>query len=172
MGNKSEPDILNTLEMEIALMRYFEFNKNYVVPNVTKMSNLVRFETDIISVTKSGYATGVEIKVSKSDMKADFRKHHHMQIKRLPKTFDLFYKPFKYFYYAFPHYLYDDLKELVPKRFGILTVHGLNHVRMRREAKFLFNTKWTNKMILNLLRLGTMRIYGLKTNALNLSKGD
>lgn len=162
MGNKSKSDLLRTIDIEIALMRHFEFNKNYVVPNLTNASGLVRFETDLICVTKSGYATGVEIKVSKSDMKADFKKYHHRQIKKVPQTFDTFYKPFKYFYYAVPHNLYSELKEFVPDRFGILAVDFLGRVSVKRNPKFLYNTKWSDKDIMNLLRIGTMRIYNLK----------
>ena len=67
-------DKITTLEMEIAVMRWLGIRQNLVVPNVSW--GLLNYEADVVSLTPSGYATEVEIKVSKADLLADFKKGH------------------------------------------------------------------------------------------------
>ena len=65
---------MKTLEMEIALMRKFDVRRNIIVPNICWGMNL--HECDLLSITKKGYATEIEIKVSKPDLRADRDKTH------------------------------------------------------------------------------------------------
>ena len=67
-------DKITTLEMEIALARFINPRVNLVVPNVSW--GFFNHECDLISISKSGFATEYEIKVSKSDLKADKKKKH------------------------------------------------------------------------------------------------
>jgi len=152
---------MTTIEMEVALMRYFKFTQKLVVPNVTRMSGLVEFETDLLILTKSRYATGVEIKVSKSDFQNEFKKIQYHYGEEMD---DIFYGMFKNFYFAFPENLVDDCIEEVPSRFGILSVDGKGRVREVRASELLYNKKWTEKDYNNLMRIGCMRIYNLKRN--------
>jgi len=65
---------LKTSDIEFAVAKYFNFRKNLIVPNVSWGFNI--HECDLLIVRKSGYAIEVEIKISKSDFKADFKKIH------------------------------------------------------------------------------------------------
>lgn len=145
-------------------MREYKFTQNIIVPNITKMTGVLPFETDVLVVTNSGYATGFEIKVSKSDLKADFKKRQHVQVNNLFENksgFEKFYGKFKYFYYAVPPNLVDDCLDMLPDYFGIYCIEN-NKLKLVRPSKELFKHKWSESNIRNLLRLGTMRIYSLK----------
>lgn len=163
---------MTTLEMEVKLMEYFDFRRNYVVPNLTRMSGLVRFETDILSITKSGYATGVEIKVSKSDLKNDLNKRHWKAYNRLINKGGVhvykekFFGKLKYFYYAVPPELVEDTEEQIPDWCGILTIGKRRKIIIHRKAEFLYNYKYSQNEIHNMLRLGSMRIYSMKKKEL------
>lgn len=147
--------------MEVALMRYFKFTQKLVVPNVTDMSGLVKFETDLLVLTKSRYATGVEIKVSKSDFQNEFKKRQYQYGEEMD---DIFYGMFKNFYFAFPENLVEECISDVPSRFGILSVNKKGRVREIRASELLYNKKWSEKDYNNLMRIGCMRIYNLKRN--------
>lgn len=81
------------------------------VPNVYWGWGL-SYEADLIAISKNGYCTEVEIKVSKQDLRADFEKAkwrpgmHDPRISRM--------------YYAVTEPLQDLALELVPKEFGII----------------------------------------------------
>lgn len=147
--------------MEVALMKFFKFTQKLVVPNVTDMSGLVKFETDLLVLTKSRYATGVEIKVSRSDFQNEFKKKQYQYGEEMD---DIFYGMFKNFYFAFPEYLVEECIADVPSRFGILTVNKKGRVRELRASELLYNKKWSEKDYNNLMRIGCMRIYNLKRN--------
>ena len=51
-----------------------------IVPNVSW--SWLYWEADIISITKAGYMNEYEIKISKQDFKADFKKRKHNSFKR------------------------------------------------------------------------------------------
>lgn len=156
-----------TIDIEIAIMRHFDFRQKIIVPNITSMMGVLGFETDMLVLTKLGYATGLEIKVSKSDLKADFNKRHMKALLdpfNEKRALERYYKKFKYFYYAIPEELLPDALELIPEYFGILCYVSKKHRFMReaRKAKTLFNYKWSDEEIVNVMRLGTMRIFSLK----------
>jgi len=157
---------MKTIEMELALLHYFRFNQNVVVPRV--MSGwLVNHECDIISLTKSKYATEAEIKVSKSDLRKDSKKKHNHLDKKI-----------KYFYFAVPEDLEDYAKEHIPRRAGLLIVRKIpiNYYVKRKgdltgdrysvhkviEAKATNGAvQWREKDRMNLLRIGAMRVVAL-----------
>ena len=164
---------LTTLQMEIILMKYFDFRRKIIVPNLTDMSLLVKFETDLLVLSKSNYATGVEIKVSKSDLKNDLKKKQYGKYLRNQNEEvykELYYKPFKYFYYAVPKHLTNDTLKTVHSFCGVLSVDVVNgkpRVKEERKPKLIFNKKWSQAKVMNLLRLGTMRIYKYKNKELD-----
>jgi hypothetical protein len=106
---------ITTLEMEIALMKYFGVRQNLIVPNISW--GLYIHECDLLVVKKSGYAIEVEIKVSVQDFKKDFKKGHQHNDK---------FNRIKSMYYAFPKSIVDKCVDLVPENCGIISVRKYN----------------------------------------------
>ena len=169
--------MIRCIDLEIHIMRHFDIRQNLIVPNVTDVSMLVGFETDMLVLTKSGYATGFEIKVTKGDLKADLKKKH---IKRLDQFLngqpglERYFGRFKYFNYAVPVHLKDVALDQIPDFCGlwVLDVPGypaLPKFYQVREAKKLFDYRWSEKQQYELARLGTMRILAMKEGIKNLS---
>lgn len=163
---------MKTIDIEITVMKWLDIRKNLVVPNVSGWRiRGIYHECDILSLTKSGYATEIEIKISKSDLLKDKQKphgHHSYMI--------------KYLYFAVPDRLKDYALEHIPARSGLLTIranpeylkvstYGIHsHTDNRKhlltvERKPVVNSKahkWTDEQRIKLSRLGAMRILGLK----------
>lgn len=172
---------MTTRQMETRLMRYFDYTKNLIVPTVTA-NGLLMFEADLLVLTPAGYATVVETKVSKSDLKNDLQKKH---IKVVDKPFitqygklvdiEYYYKNLKYFYYAVPKKLEKCALEQIPEFCGLLIVdietvpatteytseQKIQICRQVREPKILFKKAWSKEEQFNIARLGTMRLHGL-----------
>ena len=161
---KPKVPMVTTSEMEVAIAKYFGIRKHIVVPNVSW--GFFNHECDLFFIRTSGYGFEVEIKRSKSDMMADFKKKHGHK-DRANRIVQL--------YYAFPEELLPNLEELVPDDCGIITVSRSewdNKARasMRRDAKRRKGAKpLTQKEQLKIARLGTLRIWTLKEK-LNLLK--
>lgn len=143
---------MTSFEIEIAVARYFNPRVNICVPNVSWGLGL--HEVDLLILTKNGYAYEVEIKTTKSDLRADLKKHHghhHYKISRL--------------YFAIPYELQCSA-DLIPRRAGILIVD--NHdsdmpwCQCVRQADVNHNYQFTAAERMALARLGTMRIWTLK----------
>ena len=153
---------MNTLEIEIAIMKACNIRQNIVVPNVS--FGMVRYfhengqrkydelhECDILKVTPSGYATEYEIKISKADFKNDFKKKHTHNSRFI-----------KQLYYVVPFELLEFAKENYPPRSGLAYVRNEKlHYHTRAPIR-IGAFKWTDKEISQLSRLGTLRILGLK----------
>lgn len=165
-----ELDNVKCIDLEIAIMREFDIARNLIVPNISSMMGVVPFEVDMLVLTKCGYAYGFEIKVSKADLKADFKKPQHIRIGEMVngKTgMERYYGKFKYFNYAVPEQLKEDALELIPPFCGLWVLRkekypGPLKFYLAREAKALFNYKYSEKECHYIARLGTMRILGLK----------
>jgi hypothetical protein len=160
------------VDIEIAIMKEFDFRQNLIVPNVSNMMMLVPFETDMLVLTKNNYAYGFEIKISKSDLKADFKKPQHAKFDEPHRVsgkrgLERFYSKFKYFNYAVPEQLKECALELIPDFCGLWIYAKYEYPKqfkfyLEREPKKLFDYKWSEKQRYELARLGTMRIYALK----------
>lgn len=152
-----------TLTMEVAVANYFSPRRNLIVPNVSW--GMFRHEVDLCVLSPAGYATEVEIKVSRSDLIKDKEKRHGHDEPMI-----------KYLYFAIPVHLEKDI-EHIPDRAGVLTVRwnepfnnrytgkmygGWWSCKKIRGSKVNYNRKWTTSERDNLLRLGAMRIWGLK----------
>ena len=157
---------MNTLQMEIAVMKECNFRQNIVVPNVS--FGIVRYfeengqrkfdelhECDIIKVTLSGYATEYEIKVSKSDFRADLKKKHKHDSKFI-----------KQLYYVVPEELLEFAKQYIPEYAGLAYVTDGTVIYYKQAPIRKDCFKWTEKELFKLTRLGSMRIFTLKENIL------
>jgi hypothetical protein len=165
---------MKTIEVEIALLKYFDIRRNLIVTNVSDFSGLTLFESDLLVLSKSGYASTVEIKVSKADLKNDLKKKH-IKILDHPTHSDNFieryYKPFRYFYYAVPLELKEFAIDQIPDFAGLLTIQDNDRwsetrrtVELVKPCKQLYKTKWTEEQRYQLSRLGAMRVLTLKQN--------
>lgn len=151
---------ITTAEIEVAIAKYFGIRQHIIVPNVSW--GFFNHECDLFLIRKSGYGFEIEIKRSKSDMQADFKKKHGHK-DRKNRIVQL--------YYAFPLELLSKVEELVPPECGIITIENYSYdgkeykqyVRMYRNAKRIKNCrKLTEKEQLKIARLGTLRIWRLK----------
>lgn len=166
----AKPKLITTIEMEVAIAKYFGVRQNIIVPNIS-WGLPGMHECDMFIIKKSGYATEVEIKRSKSDLLADFNKGHN-HVDRQNRLSEL--------YYALPIELYETCKDLVPESSGIITCekyhagHGTRrvHVVTKREAKWIKDArKLTDTEKLKISTLGTMRIWSLKEKIIKLQNG-
>lgn len=121
-------DKLTTNDMELALVmsKYSPCNfvKNQIV--AVRCAEIFGHETDLVSVNKTGYATEVEIKISKADFKKDFDKSHYHESGFI-----------KYFYYAVPYYMIDFALENAPEGVGVMMItpaKNFGRVTIMREA--------------------------------------
>jgi hypothetical protein len=160
---KSKP--IKTIDIEVAIAKYYGVRKNIIVPNISWGFQWMH-ECDMFIVTKAGIATEVEIKISKSDLLADFKKGHDHKDKAGRIT---------YFYYAMPETLYEKCKDLIPPEAGILTCErgswdgASAFIREKRKATKRKNTrKLTPEEQLKIAWLGTMRIWSLKEKIIKL----
>lgn len=160
-----DPKKITTLEMEIILMEYFNFNKKIVVPCVSygiKYKGKPLHECDLVILTQnkdktgkiSGFGTEVEIKISKADLKKDkFKKHTHDSVL------------IKSFYYAVPYYLEEFALTEIPAHAGLLVINKRGTVIISKKPINNVNCiKWPKDLIFKLCKLGTMRIFNLKRN--------
>ena len=157
---------ITTTEMEIAIAKYFGIRQHIIVPNLSW--GFFNHECDLFIIRKSGYGFEVEIKRSKSDMVADFKKKHGHKDRR---------NRIVQLYYAFPKELLPKVEALVPEDCGILTVEYYGdeineyrgYVQMYRDAKRKKGAKrLTKEEQLKIAKLGTMRIWKLKKKLNNL----
>lgn len=180
---------MTTLQMEVALMKHFNFRQNIIVPNVSDFSTLIYTEADLLVLTKAGYATMVEIKVSKSDLLADKKKQWMKRVYNAEhpdnplkgtlneKFHKIYFKGIKEKYYAVPEEMKDFALQNIPDWCGLITVQERNikvkqmySIKVVRQATKLFPEKWDEKKIKHLMHLGCMRIYSLKNERIRSEK--
>lgn len=144
---------MTTPEMEIALMSFLGIRQNIIVPNVSW--SFLDYEADLVVLSKNNYATEIEIKISKSDLKKDKDKNHNHCSKY-----------FKYLYFAVPSHLLEFALTEVPEKAGIYEVVGENGDywvrKIRSPAKNKDSLQWLEGDRNYLAELGCMRILGLK----------
>lgn len=152
------------IDIEVAIFNMYDVRKHIIVPNVSDQMNLVPFETDMLVLSESNYATGFEIKVSKSDLLADLKKKQYTKFK--DKEQELYYaNKFKYFYYAVPNNLKETALAMIPEFVGLYVYnndHDISMLEKIKEAKKLKTQSWPEKNRVELMRLGCMRIHSLK----------
>lgn len=137
--------------MEIALANFFNYRVHHVVPNVSY--GMFSHECDLLILTSAGYAWEVEIKTSLSDLKADRKKSHNHNNKRISRL-----------YFAIPEKLRPHVS-LIPDRAGVIVVNpdwAYDQCELIRTPERVNNYRFKTDEIISLLRLSTMRIWGLK----------
>ena len=97
---------------------------NFLSPNsvkyFTENLNVYDWESDVLKITKSGYAYEFEIKISRGDFKNDFK--HKKKKHLLLESKDNGAKMPNYFYYVVPEDLITE--DEVPEYAGLLYVHA------------------------------------------------
>jgi putative uncharacterized protein FNV0627 len=163
-------DKITTQQMELLIYNYFEKSSIVIVPKFTKNNavkykdetkrlgyrseNIVSHECDILSVTKNNYLREIEIKISVSDFKADFKKKHNHE------------GNIRQFYYAVPYYVLDDIKDLVPEHAGILVAeYNINlseSWQLKKHKKSIDNKSAKpidEKMLNEIFRIGYLKYW-------------
>lgn len=142
---------LKTVDIELAVVEYFNPRTNLIVPNISW--GMFLHECDLLILTKNGCAYEVEIKTSAVDLKKDLEKKHMHNSSKIKKL-----------YFAIPDYLLK-YQDFIPERAGILTIGGKGdepHCYKEREAQAWSKYTFTDKDRYQVARLGAMRIWGLK----------
>lgn len=125
-----------------------------VVPNVSWA--LLPYEADLLVVSKAGYLTEVEIKVTMADWRQDFLKHKWDAF-GFPKP-----EQIKRHYYACPEALakrYPEIEAMMPFGSGVISV-GEKRVEILKEAKTKPNhRRLKDSEIQILLRLGMLKAW-------------
>ena len=126
----------------------------------TNMNFLLPYECDVVSLSNSDYLTEYEIKVSRSDFFADFKKgaNRYMPKHVALKQREVYYGGSTYkqianrFYFVVP----EDLvrKEEVPDYAGLIYVSARyeSNIRFVKKAPFLHKRKATQKEIEKIMR--------------------
>lgn len=166
---------MNTSEMEKLIYWYFEKNSLVIVPKVSSNNwwldteadpviwkNIVNHECDMLIVSKNQYLTEVEIKISLSDLKADFKKEHQHKDENI-----------KNFYYAFPEEMKEKAIKLIPEEAGILIAvkkhlndgYEYREIKCYRKPKINKEAKPINDIVLSrIYRLGYLRYWNYRTS--------
>jgi hypothetical protein len=154
---------ITTKEIEAALCAYpispFYCRKWIVVPRVSW--GLESHECDIFALSGNNYAHEVEIKISISDLRADFKKSHHHESRD---------NKIRCLWYAAPKEMQESILELVPQNAGIILVYEsvnkghrykLRTEIIRKPKRNMSARKLTDEEKIKLCRLGTMRYWSI-----------
>lgn len=164
---KTKEKPIKTIEIEVAISKYFGVRKNIIVPNISW--GLLSHEVDMLILRKSGIAIEVEIKISLQDFKADMNKQHQHKeaLNRIT-----------YFYYAMPEILYNKCKNLIPKNAGVIVCSRYHNEWNKKDSvvcrtvKDAVKIKDARKLTIDeqfkVTLLGCMRIFNLKTKIITL----
>lgn len=151
---------ITTIEMELAIANKFGVRTNIIVPNISWGLRGMH-ECDVFIIKNTGYCIEVEIKRSKSDLLADFKKGHHHIDSRI-----------KEFYYCLPESLMKTCEEHIPKGAGIITCKRYGngvHAKIYKEPQVRRDAvKLSNIEQFKVAKLGTMRIWSLKKKIIKL----
>ena len=167
---------MTTSEMEKLIYLYFQESSLVIVPKISgnnwwldtesdpiTWKNIVNHECDMLIVSKKCYLTEVEIKISLSDLKADFKKKHQHKDENI-----------KNFYYAFPTEMKEKALELIPKECGILIAvkkePGIPYRKIEcyRKPKINKEAKPINDIVLSkIYRLGYLRYWNYRMSGGN-----
>lgn len=159
---------MKTIDIEIAVMGYLDIRANMIVPNASW--GVARLhECDLLSLSKTGYATEIEIKITKSDLLKDKEKKHGHEHNHI-----------KYLFFAVPKKLEAIALKEIPERAGLYVIEKYwwtgRYPHFRGDVgEWLYKVtqvrgaitnkraiKWSEAERLQLARLGAMRILGLK----------
>jgi len=150
---------LKTIDIEVALMMHYKVNKKLIVPNVSWGLGIGLHECDLLILTPTGYATEIEIKISKADLLTDKnKKHSHL------------HNHIKYFYFCVPEKLEEIALTEIPARAGLYVINDKFKIKeVRKPINNKECVKWDEQLMFKLAKLGTMRILTLKKNIIKLN---
>lgn len=141
---------LKTIDIELALCSFLDYRVNLIVPNVSW--GMFSHECDLLVLTKSGYASEVEIKVDKYDLIKDkLKRHKHKDYRNR----------IKYLYFAIPFYL-EDCIDHIPGHAGVIIVGEDLRCKIIRKPKRIGKYKFSMEERYQIARLGALRIWNLK----------
>jgi len=150
MANK-----ITYLDIELAISNHYGIRQHIIVPNCyINFGTNTDHECDLLIIKRSGYAIEHEIKMSKSDLKADFKKKHGHINERL-----------KALYYTMPKELYEECKDLIPDNAGAFSISKYGDrafARCEKVAPKKKCRKMTVEEQLKIARLGVLRMWNLK----------
>jgi len=164
------PNKITTIEIECEIAKYFGIRKNIIVPNISwGLSGM--HECDVFIIKPTGFAVEVEIKISRSDLLADFKKGHN-HVDRKNRICE--------FYYAMPKDLYEKCKDLIPEGAGVITsewIYNAYYMKwylytttQRGATRIKGARRLTEEEQLKVAKLGTMRIWTLKAKIIKNDK--
>lgn len=145
-------------DMELAVASLIGYRQHAIVPNVSWGLGL-RHECDMLILDSKNRFTEIEIKVSKSDLLADFKKVHGHSSNIISRLV-----------YAVPDYLLETAIEAVPRHHGIIAVKSIEiHGKTLYKARWIripkhnkLKDKPNDKQIRKFMELGLMRVWTLK----------
>jgi len=148
---------MNAKFIQSAIQKYL-----YDRSNIYQVCNFARcgyYEADILALTPAMICTEVEIKISVSDFKADFKKKHkHYRMQNHSENVN--WKTPNRFFYACPKGMLNVSHE-IPNYAGLLWVNERGVVELVKQAPVLHKNKATDKLIIGMLNQLTQKsIYG------------
>ncbi len=145
-------------EVEIAVSNLINYRTNTIVPNVSWGLGLYH-ECDMLVLDSQDRFTEIEIKVSASDLKADFKKTHGHYSKIISRLV-----------YALPREIYEKHGSIIPRNCGVIVLEYIE-IGERKILKATWERvvkhnklkeKPSPKVIRKFMELGCMRIWTLK----------
>jgi len=144
-------------EIQVALARYYDYLQCLVVPNVE-----LPYEMDLVVLSKSGYASEIEIKISLPDLRKDAGKRHS-------HDFCCNRNLIKQLWFAIPESM-DFAKALpfIPENAGIYVITDQGYVLTKRKPKINALAKqWDENGYMKLARLAMIKLWSLKIKCLS-----
>lgn len=147
----------NEYTLQRSVAAYFNYRNNMIIPNIYYPN--MYHECDVLVVSKAGYMTEVEIKITLEDFKRDIKKKY--------KSDGL-----KYFYYAVPSTLVEQVTPLLPTHAGLLSVRPgyfdpyFTEVVIKSPANKECIVL-TDEQRINLGRLCAIKLWNIKENRFN-----
>jgi len=152
--DKKKMGKITTKEMETALYNNFNTGGVLIIPNVSW--GMFNHECDLIMLSKAGYATEIEIKISRADLLKDKKKVHNHDDPKISKLF-----------FAIPDYMEKDI-DLIPRRAGIILVNKHGHCKNIRAAHGKYLYKFPDAEKYKLARLGSIRLWSYRRKIIEL----
>ena len=163
---------ITTKEMECCVAHYFGTRRNIIVPCVS-WGWIINHECDLVVITKARYAYEVEIKISASDLRADFKKSHGHKSYLIKRLYYAIPIDMRAYVNLIPDYcgviivgsrdkIFDLRHELYGNKYCSLSTvrsHGEWYAVKFREAQNKGNTKIAEKDVTALTRLGLLRYW-------------
>lgn len=155
---------MNSTELEIQKRLYWRLGekREYAMPNVYVFEN----ESDFLTVTRAGYIDEYEVKISRSDFRADFKKRRHINYQTLTPwrwytrgdVTWLYGRNVQYpnrFWYAVPEDLVTP--DEVPEYAGLIYVTDKGMAVEAKKAPKLHGNKASDATMNKVLRAGYFR---------------